>query len=135
MAGHETILVAEDDGPVRELAIEVLENAGYRLLVAKDGREAIRLLEERGDEVHLAFLDVVMPKTSGGEVYEFIRSRHPLMPVLFSSGYSHTILEEHKITGDHCRLLQKPYSPSDLLREIRICVSSSETEPRDMCKN
>jgi signal transduction histidine kinase len=116
--GNETLFFAEDDELVRNLTIRILERAGYRLIVASDGEEAIRLFEERGDEVDLAVLDVVMPRKSGKDVHDVIKASNPDIPVLFSSGYSYSDLGPDRLP-EGSQLILKPYNPSELLARIR----------------
>ena len=124
--GSETLLLAEDDDLVRRLAVTVLTRAGYRLLVARDGAEAIGLLEEDGEAIDLAVLDVVMPRKSGREVYEAVKARDPRIPVLFCSGYSYSALDAHLPDGAGA-IIQKPYEPQDLLRQVRAALDARKT--------
>ena len=117
--GTETILLAEDDEWVRDLAIKILQRAGYRLILAKDGEEAILAFEAHCQEVDLALLDVVMPRKSGRLVYEAIQKIRPDLPILFSSGYSFKALETGQLPEGGFDLIQKPFSPHDLLSRVR----------------
>ncbi len=117
--GSETILFAEDEEMVRDLAQRVLEKQGYRVLVAKEGAEAIRIFETHRDEIDFALLDVVMPKVGGREVYEAIQAVKPELPVLFSSGYSTSAIHSGFVVREGLETIQKPYSPNDLLQKIR----------------
>jgi len=122
--GHETILLAEDEELVRNLALRVLEHGGYRVLVAKDGAEAIALVESRGSEIDLALLDVVMPKANGPQVHARIRAIQPGMAVLFCSGYSRQMLPDSVVREDETiELLVKPYSPRLLLERVRASLA------------
>ena len=115
----ETILLAEDDEMVRDLAVLTLKMNGYRVLVAKDGEEALRLFEEREEDIQFALLDVVMPNVGGREVYDTIRAVKPDLPVLFSSGYSTNSIHVGFVVEEGLEIFQKPYSPSALLRKVR----------------
>ncbi|HUG44598.1 MAG TPA: PAS domain S-box protein, partial [Acidobacteriota bacterium] len=86
--GTETILVVEDDKSVLSLAVRVLESAGYKILQAEDGREALRLLKASKSPVHLTLTDVVMPGINGRELAERLRELRPETKVLFTSGYT-----------------------------------------------
>ena len=122
--GHETILLAEDEELVRSLALRVLERGGYRVLVAKDGAEAIALVESRGDEIDLALLDVVMPKANGPQVRARIRDIQPGMALLFCSGYSRQMLPGSVVPEDESiELLVKPYPPRVLLERVRTALA------------
>ncbi|OPZ07120.1 MAG: Blue-light-activated protein [candidate division BRC1 bacterium ADurb.BinA292] len=117
-AGHGLILLAEDEELVRNLAVRILESAGYRVLVAHDGQQALDLLEQHADQIDLALLDMVMPRVSGRTVYEHIRRNRPSIPVLFTSGYSTDVLDSTMIPDENFHLIEKPYQPQLLLRRI-----------------
>lgn len=116
--GSETILVAEDDELVRSLATRILSNAGYRVLAARDGQEALDVFHEHADEISLCLLDVVMPRKNGRAVYDAIVRRKPHAVFLFSSGYSYNVLETSGLP-EGADLIQKPYSPAALARKVR----------------
>jgi CheY-like chemotaxis protein len=116
--GTETILLAEDDETVRDLAATVLQSAGYRLLVACDGEEALDVLGRQAKEIDLPVVDEVMPKKGGRQVYDAIEERQLGIPVLFSSGYAYEGLDDQLPKGKS-ELLQKPYAPRELLRRVR----------------
>ena len=115
----ETILVAEDDESIRQLVARVLRGAGYHVLLAVDGQEAIELCRTRGAVIKLALLDVVMPKLSGRQVQDHLREHHPEVRVLFSSGYSANGIHTNFILDEGLELVQKPYKPTELLRRVR----------------
>ncbi|MFP4356137.1 MAG: GAF domain-containing protein [Phycisphaerae bacterium] len=123
IGGKETILLAEDDPMVRRLAVRVLQAAGYHLIVCNDGEEAIRQADQQG-QIDLALLDMVMPRRSGREVADHLRSRRIDMPILFCSGYS-SEPSWSQIPGEEIPLLAKPYNPRQLLAAVRQALSSS----------
>ena len=130
-AGGERILVAEDDGFVREVFVETLEAAGYRVIVACDGAEADALVRARAAEIDGAVLDVVMPFLNGRQVYDRIRQLRPGLPVLFCSGYSFGELADvSSLPGT--AFLAKPYSGAVLLRTLRSLLDerTGRSEPR-----
>ncbi len=120
--GSGTVLLAEDDPMVRRLAVLVLSRAGYQVLVAEDGDEALRLFGENAEDIDLAVLDLVMPKRDGAAVCHALRTLRPDLPVLFCSGYSggtlDATLEEATRIGS-VSMLRKPYSASDLMWKVR----------------
>ena len=120
--GNETILLAEDEPVVRELTREVLERAGYRVLAAQDGREALRVFDQNADEIDLAMLDVIMPELGGKAVYEVVRERKPDLPVLFTSGYSMNAVHTNFVLDEGLELIQKPASRQSLLRRVRAAL-------------
>jgi len=117
--GTETILVAEDDPTVRKLAARILENAGYTVLPAGDGREAIEIFNGRKDPVDLIILDVVMPKMGGKPVYDVLHQEHAGLRFLFSSGYGTEAIHTGFVLNEGIELIQKPYAPDALLRKVR----------------
>ncbi len=115
----ETVLVAEDDDQVRSLAAEILERAGYRVLVARDGNEALALFGREGDRVDLFVLDALMPHASGEEVWNVIRAQRPDARVLFCTGYSASSLGSASPAGGDVSVLQKPFTSAELLARVR----------------
>ncbi len=117
--GHGTILVAEDNSMVRDLTRRVLETAGYRVLGAADGNEAIRILDRELDAIDLALLDVVMPACGGREVLEHIIARKMPVAVMFLTGYGELDLPTKCLKERAITVLSKPVESSVLLRELR----------------
>lgn len=107
-----TILVAEDDAQVRTVVVHVLEAEGLTVHVAKDGAEAIELLDDI--EVDFALLDLVMPRASGHDVFLALRKRLPHVPVVFSTGYTDGHLPDETLSDPRVVLLRKPYRPQAL---------------------
>jgi CheY-like chemotaxis protein len=124
--GTEGILLAEDDEAVRDLAVRVLERAGYRVFTAVDGLEAIRVFSAHADEISLALLDVVMPTLNGREAYERIGEIKPGVRVLFTSGYSADAIHTKFVLDEGLELIQKPYGAESLLGKVREILDESE---------
>ncbi|MDK2971636.1 MAG: two-component system, cell cycle sensor histidine kinase and response regulator CckA [Candidatus Sumerlaeota bacterium] len=120
--GNETILLAEDDEQARRLAMLILENAGYTVLPAGSGEEAIELFNEHRDSIALAALDVIMPGKSGKAVFEAIRLSGSTIPVLFMTGYSFYKLDSADAPGEQLHLLMKPFRPRELLTRIQTLL-------------
>ena len=117
--GTETILIAEDDEAVRELATRILEDAGYRVLVAVDGSEAVTLFEQNSEEISLVILDMVMPKMGGLKAIERIEKIAPDVRALFCSGYSSKAFMGRLALQENVSKIQKPYSRNTLMHEVR----------------
>jgi CheY-like chemotaxis protein len=117
--GTETILVAEDEDVVRRVVVYLLENAGYQVIVAHDGQEALTLYEQRREQIDLALLDIAMPRKSGRDVCEFIREHDERLPILFSSGHTSGIVDEAFLQRMSTELIRKPYQPNELLTRVR----------------
>jgi signal transduction histidine kinase len=126
--GTETILLAEDDEPLRKLAARILESVGYTVLLAADGEEAIELFRQRAAEVQLCVLDVVMPKLGGKAVYDTLRAQYPAVRFLFSSGYSTNAIHTGFVLNAGIELIQKPYAPDALLRKVREILDRPGTQ-------
>ena len=116
--GSGTILLVEDESAVRQLATKILVRAGYRVLAAADGVEAIDLFKRHAQKVDLLVIDAVMPRMGGRETYEHISAMRPGIPALFCSGYSADVLEPDFALGPGVQLLQKPYSAEEICRRI-----------------
>jgi nitrogen-specific signal transduction histidine kinase len=117
LKGHETILLAEDDDLLRQLAQDTLAEAGYSVIAAEDGPQAEALAREHGSSLHAAVLDVVMPKRSGRKVADTIRVLRPDLPIVFMSGYTFGALDDMPSGG--VSVLQKPFTRQALLKQVR----------------
>ncbi|MBN1478535.1 PAS domain S-box protein [Candidatus Sumerlaeota bacterium] len=122
--GTETILIAEDERTVRELFRRILAGAGYTVLCAGNGEEALQIFHEHRDQINLALIDVVMPRLGGRAVCEHIRQARPDMRFLFTSGYSVDAIHTDFIKDRAIELLQKPLRPEELLRKIRTILDA-----------
>ena len=120
--GAETILIAEDNEDLAEMARAALEGMGYSVLRAKDGEEAVRLFELHGDRVALLVFDVVMPKLSGPDAYVKIHALRDTVSVLFTSGHSFESPSLSSFVARGAELLQKPYSTKALLSKVRALL-------------
>jgi PAS domain S-box-containing protein len=117
-AGTETLLVVEDEEIVRNLMKRILERAGYRVLIASDGEEALARFRENND-ISLVLSDLVMPGKTGIEILEEIRSLKPDMKVIFISGYTRDIIHIKGVREDKIDLITKPILNKELLQKIR----------------
>ncbi|MBW7862866.1 MAG: response regulator [Candidatus Hydrogenedens sp.] len=123
LGSGETILFAEDDNEVRTLGAQVLRAAGYIVLEARDGGEALRLIEaEPGIALHL--LDIAMPEMSGREVYKRLVRRRPGARALFFSGGAEDTAADSVAPGDGPEVLQKPVAHNRLLQKIRQALDT-----------
>lgn len=124
--GTETILVAEDEDMVRTVAQKVLETAGYTVLTAQDGVEAVEMMKENPDRVDMLLLDVVMPRMGGKQAYEQIAAIKPDIPVLFTSGYTENAVHTNFVVKEGIELLQKPYGAQQLLQTVRRILDAAK---------
>jgi signal transduction histidine kinase/CheY-like chemotaxis protein len=123
--GSETILLAEDDAGLRELAARTLREAGYRVLEASDGFDAQALAVEHGESVDMLLTDVVMPKRSGRELAAELRRARPSLPVLFMSGYTDAVPQG----AGSDPLLSKPFTPEELRLATRRLLDARRPAP------
>ena len=125
----ETILIVEDEDIVRNVAVRILNSLSYKVLVAKDGPEAMSIFKAERDKISLVIMDVVMPKESGPDVYNKIAVTSPDLPVIFVTGYDvHSKIEglEQKSREEKIRVLQKPYTKTTLAHTIRELLDQEE---------
>ncbi len=121
---EETVLVVEDNDGVRDYAIEVLEQLGYRVLAAGDAREALRYLSD-GMHVDLLFTDVVLPGAITGRVLaDQAKDMRPGLPVLYTTGYTRNAIVHQGRLDPDVQLLNKPYTQQDLARKVREMLDS-----------
>jgi PAS domain S-box-containing protein len=116
--GTETILLADDEEAIRNLAERSLRGYGYKVLVARDGAEAVALCEAH-PEIAIAVLDVVMPRMGGKEALDAMHRLRPDLMALFTSGYSTDRIHESFVLLPGIEFLPKPYGPASLARRVR----------------
>jgi CheY-like chemotaxis protein len=121
--GKETILVVEDEAAVRELACEFLKSAGYSVLEAKNGAEAVETIARNTTRIHLVLADMIMPKMGGAELAERLKKERPELKVLFMSGYSEHGGESGQISPQ--AILTKPFSIAALIGRVREVLGGS----------
>ena len=121
LRGSETILLVEDEAPVRSVTRQLLERNGYTVLEAADGRTALSLINGEQDRVHVDLLltDVIMPGMSGRELADQMKARRPQLRVLFMSGYTDDAVVRHGMLEPGLAYLEKPFRPPVLLRKVR----------------
>jgi PAS domain S-box-containing protein len=117
--GTETILIAEDNNDLRMLIKDVLSRAGYSVIDAVDGDDAVLKFLEHRDAIELLILDVVMPRKNGQAVYEKIRELKPGIKALFTSGYTGDVVLDKGIADETVDFLSKPLPPVELLARVR----------------
>ncbi|HEY8504466.1 MAG TPA: PAS domain S-box protein [Gemmataceae bacterium] len=126
--GTETILLVEDEAPIRGVAATVLRAHGYTVLEAASPARARELLAAAG-KVDLLLTDVVMPGLSGRELFEQLRELYPGLRVLYMSGYTDDIILHHGVLAGGAALLQKPFGSTVLLRKVREVLDAGPPGP------
>lgn len=117
-----TLLVVEDEAPVRALVHRILEDAGFRVIVAVDGNDALELAGRHQGRIDLLFTDVVMPGMSGRELAERLLTQRPGTPVLYASGYDEELVAERASLDPEIQYLAKPYTAAQLLDRIQTLL-------------
>jgi PAS domain S-box-containing protein len=132
LGGTETILVAEDEEALRNLARDILEGLGYAVLLAPNGEEAVEIFGKNREQIDLLLLDVVMPRMGGWEAYERIRELDPDVPLILMTGYSAETVQNRFVKQIElmerlgATVLQKPYNVEGLGRKVREVLDKSE---------
>lgn len=119
LKGSETILLVEDDEPVRKFTSESLKKIGYKVLTANDGESALEQLKKKKKLPDLIITDLVMPGINGQELAEKLNRRYPDLPVILTSGYTDNHLLHNGFLKEGVHFLQKPFSIADLSEHIR----------------
>ena len=121
--GSETVLVVEDEAPLRALTERILRRYGYTVLLAANGEEAQRICKDHRGPIHLALMDVVLPGRGGRVVAEWITQQRPETRIVYMSGYTDGAITHHGMLDPGTTLVEKPFSPDALIRKIREVLS------------
>jgi len=120
-----TILLVEDEDPLREFGRVVLRRAGYHVIEACDGPEALARVEHDKPAVNLIFTDVIMPAMSGPELVRRLWKTYPGIPVLYTSGYTRSVVIENGLqAASEFEFLQKPYTSQELLHRLQQILAA-----------
>ncbi len=125
-SGTETILLVEDNVGLLKLATRFLEPAGYTVLGAGTGEEALLVLARHAAPVHLLLTDVVMPGMSGRHLAERLAQTHPGMKVLYMSGYTSDTVVRHGVLEEKVSFINKPFNAAALLQKVREVLDSTD---------
>ncbi|NQT85823.1 response regulator [bacterium] len=122
--GRRTILFVDDDKDIRKMAKAILGNAGFHVLLAEDGREALDVLGAHADDVACVILDLTMPRLDGEGVIVALRERGSRIPILLSSGYSEDEITRRFADGGLAGFIQKPYPMDELIAKVRQVIQA-----------
>jgi CheY-like chemotaxis protein len=131
-----TILLAEDDEGLRELAVKVLSREGYLVIAARDGEEAVELFRKEAGGIRLVILDDVMPRLGGRAALERIHFIAPQVPLVLCVGYDWRLTDRAAELDGFLSTLSKPWQPRDLLRKVRETLdirAPAGPGPREGC--
>jgi PAS domain S-box-containing protein len=122
--GTETVLLVEDELAVRVFAARVLREAGYTVVEASNGAEALHVVQEYSGMIHLLLTDVVLPQMGGKALATRLVAQSPSLKVLFMSGYADDAIVHHGRLETGLAFLHKPFSPAAVLRKVRETVDT-----------
>jgi two-component system cell cycle sensor histidine kinase/response regulator CckA len=123
--GTETVLVVEDEQAVRNIARRILERAGYTVLTAASGGDALLTCEQHPTEIDLVLTDVVMPQMSGKDFVDRLASIRPGIRVLFMSGYTGDVILKHGLLEAGTQFIGKPFTQAELLQKVRYVLDDA----------
>jgi signal transduction histidine kinase/ActR/RegA family two-component response regulator/HAMP domain-containing protein len=126
--GWETVLVVEDERDVRELARDVLLDAGYTVLEAADAERALKAAQAHPGAIHLLLTDVVMPGASGRDLADRLSPLRPTMKVVYMSGYTDHAIVHQGVLDPGLTYIDKPFMPDDLARVVRAVLDDEKPE-------
>lgn len=126
-SGTETILIAEDEEIVKKFLTGILQRAGYTVIAAANGEEAVSRFREHNAQISLVVSDVVMPKKNGREICEEIRSLRPDIKFIFISGYTADIILQKGIVEEGIEFVTKPFSKNEILQKVRNVLDRGES--------
>lgn len=127
--GTETVLVVEDEAPVRQLIAAVLLKNGYKVFECESGQDALDVFHRCVGEIDLLLTDMVLPGPyDGQDIIEMLQKESPTLKVTCMTGYSPSITGKSLVKGSELYLLIKPFSTSDLLRTVRRCLDAAPTK-------
>jgi two-component system cell cycle sensor histidine kinase/response regulator CckA len=120
------VLVVEDEGAVRDLAVRVLRTHGYRVLEALNGVDALRVADDYHGDIQLVLADVVMPQMGGLVLAERLAANRPTVRILFMSGYADSEIVQPRWRHREIAFIDKPFTPAQLVRKVRAVLDSGE---------
>ena len=125
--GRETVLLVEDEDAVRRLAAEALRRAGYAVLEASNGDQALDLARRTSGPISAVVTDVLLPGMHGVELARHLADQRPDIRVLFISGYAADVGANRDLLDPGTEFLQKPFTPTTLVRRVRTVLDEPRT--------
>jgi len=127
LTGCGTIMLVEDDDPVRIFGARALRNKGYKVVEAKSGEAALAMIRDSKQRIDLLITDVVMPQMDGPGLVREVRTIHPEMKVIFISGYTEDAFRQRLDSDGGIDFLPKPFSLKQLAAKVREVLASATT--------
>ena len=124
-----TILVVEDHADTRRLVDQALRGIGYQVITASGGNEAVTLVKAHPGVIDLLISEVLLWGMTGAELYGQIRQRHQKLRVLFISGYSEEVLQQHGVSPTTAPFLRKPFGATVLVERVRDVLQAAPALP------
>jgi two-component system, cell cycle sensor histidine kinase and response regulator CckA len=123
--GSATVLLVEDEDPLRQLARTCLETGGYKVLSVPDGKAALELLDTSPEPIDLLLTDVIMPGMSGRQLADLVCKLRPGIKVLFMSGYTNDLIAQYGVLDPGTLLLEKPFTLYSLLDKVDVALGTT----------
>lgn len=130
MTSRNKVLVVDDEVQVRNITELMLAQFGFEVITARDGHDALEILDQRVEEVGLVLMDLSMPRLSGVETFSRMRESHPGLGVVFTSGYDASEVESSLDADGVHGFLKKPFDLETLLSTVRRVLAPGSTSPR-----
>ena len=127
-SGNETILLVDDNEPVRASTGGILKLRGYRVLQAASGMEALKIADEYSGPIQILIADVMMPEMTGMELARRLKSKRPQVKVLYMSGFSEETVRRESTFDPATSFIQKPASASILIQKIRDLLDLEDSK-------
>ncbi len=126
---RQTVLVVEDEGALRKLMTKVLERAGFHVVEAKDGEQAVEICKSGAEPLDMVVSDLAMPKLNGLQLKEAVSGLCPKLKFLLISGYAEDVVEDPTILRTDTNFLEKPFLPDELILKVREVLRGKSGEP------
>ncbi len=123
LTGVGTVMLVEDEDPVRIFGARALRNKGYKVFEAKSGEGALEAIRDAGEKIDLLITDVVMPRMDGPALVRYVRASHPDMKVIFISGYTEDSFRQRLDSDSDIHFLPKPFSLKQLAGKVKEVIS------------
>jgi signal transduction histidine kinase/CheY-like chemotaxis protein len=127
--GRGTVLLVEDEKQVRDLAVSILTNCGYNLLVTENGQQALKIYKKHRDDIDLVILDVVMPGMGGLQCYRQLQNIDSKIKVLIITGYPNDRSTKKLLKEGAAAVIEKPFALDQFTRQIHLLIEASKDSP------